>query len=441
MTPELQMIVGLVVGTVALIFMLLKTKLHVFLSLIITAFITGLVGGMPPELVITAVQAGFGNTLGSLGILITLGVMLGKVLEISGATDSIANFLIDLMGDGREHIALMVTGFVAALAIFAIPAYVMLFPIAKNIAVKKQIPLTKLGVALGAGLFLSHNFVPPASAPIGAAGIFDANIVNVMLWGTVLSLIMMVFFAFYADFLGKRYNDIPDAETELIEEVTEEELPSVVASFTPIAVPIILIVSNIVLQLVGVTGLVMTVLGFAGDPMVAVGIGILVALMILTRDLSRETVQEAFNTGVRAGANILLMVGAGGALGHVVNESGAGHFIAQTLAETAIPPILLPFIISTLLRIIQGSGSVAMVTAASISAPILAELGIDPVLGTIAVGGGSVFFSYFNDSYFWVVNNSFDRREVKEQIITWSIPSTITWLITLIYLLILSQFK
>ncbi|MBG9987366.1 GntP family permease [Aerococcaceae bacterium DSM 111176] len=440
MTPELQMIVGLVIGTASLIYMLLKTKLHVFLALIITAFITGLVGGMEPGLVITAVQTGFGNTLGSLGILITLGVMLGKILEISGATDSIANFLIDLMGEGREHIALMVTGFIAALAIFAIPAYVMLFPIAQNIAVKKQIPLTKLGVSLAAGLFLSHNFVPPASAPIGAAGIFDANLVNVMLWGTILSLIMMVFFAFYAEYLGKRYNDIPDAETEFLDKASGKVLPSILASITPIGVPVILIVSNIVLQLAGLTGPVMTILGFAGDPMVAVGIGILVALVILTRDMTRETVQEAFNEGVRAGVNILLMVGAGGALGHVVNESGAGHFIAQTLAETAIPPILLPFIISTLLRIIQGSGSVAMVTAASISAPILAQLGIDPVLGTIAVGGGSVFFSYFNDSYFWVVNNSFDRRNVKEQIITWSIPSTVTWFITLIYLLILSQF-
>ncbi|MGX7092573.1 GntP family permease [Hutsoniella sourekii] len=439
MSPQIQMIFGLIIAILLFVWMLLKSKVHVFLALLITAAVAGVIGGMDPIAVVGAMKTGFGNTLGNLGILIMFGVMLGKILEISGATEQIANFLIDLFGEGREHIALIVTGFITSLAIFCVPALVMLFPIAKNIAVKKQLPLSKMVFSLAAGLLLSHTFVPPASGPIGAAGIFGANIASVMLWGSLLSLILFFVLVMYANYIGKKFNDIPSADELDIEVDTEHDLPSTFSSFFPIILPIILIIVGNVLD-TNSGGFLMTTIAFLGQPVIALGVSVLVAVLLLTARMERGQVLSAFDHGLEGGVKILLMVGAGGALGNVVNESGVGTFIAESIAATNIPVILLPFIIATILRLIQGSGSVATVTAASISAPIMATLGVDPVLGTLAASAGSVFFSYFNDSYFWTIQESIGNEDVKDQIITWSVPTTIVWGIALIYVLILGSF-
>lgn len=435
MPEEQRVFIGLAIGMISLIVMLTKSKLHVFLSLIFSAFITGIISGMPLDNVIQSVKAGFGQTLSELGLLIVFGIMLGKLLEISGSTQSIANYLLRLFGDGREHYALMITGFIVSLAIFAPPAYLMLFPVAKSIAQEKQLPLSKLAIPMAAGMFLANTFVPPASAPIGAAEIFEAHIVEVMFWGTILSIIIMVFYLFYAEYLGKRYQDIPEKMNK--ERVNEENLPSIFTAIAPILIALLLIVGNAIVQLMSMPDGLHSLLDFLGDPIVALGIGIIIAFLTSVRPIEQTVVRQSLNEAVQGGVNVLLMVGAGGALGKVVNDGGAGYYIAEGLSQTAIPAMLLPFIISTALRLIQGSGSVATITAASISEPILQSLGVDPLLGTMAATAGATIFSFYNDSYFWVVNESLNRRHVKDQIVTWSIPTTVSWVIAFIFLLLL----
>lgn len=426
MTSEVQMIVGLIIAIVFFVFMLTKTKIHVFMALLMTGIIAGLIGGVDPELVISAIQSGFGNTLGNLGILIVLGIMLGKMLEISGATEVIANTMVDLCGEGREHIAMILTGFVTSLAIFCVPGMVILFPIAKTISANRKISIASLGVAIAGGLFLSHTFVPPASGPIGTAGIFGASITDMMLWGFVISIPVGIFFVFYTKWLAKKFPRYILPE-ELDEQLTkEEDLPSALFAYLPILMPVLLIVAGTLIEInVTTTNTFTNIMMFLSKPIIALGVGVLLSIFLLTPKIERSVVLQGFEDAIASGAKILLMVGAGGALGNVVNESGVGTFIAESLAKTPIPALLLPLIIATILRVIQGSGSVASLTAASISAPIMATLGISPVLGALAAATGSVFFSYFNDAYFWTINESIGEENVKNQMINWSVPTTI----------------
>ena len=181
-------------------------------------------------------------------------------------------------------------------------------------------------------------------------------------------------------------------------------------------------------------------MGFLGTPIIAVGIGLLLAIFVLGKDMTKDECIDEMNKGIKSAGLIMLVTGAGGALGNVLKVSGTGDYIAQQMAKTAIPIIILPFIIATLVRFVQGSGTVAMVTAAGICAPIIQAAGASVILGAFAACIGSLFFSYFNDSYFWVVNNLMGIKDTKEQIKNWSVCSTIAWGVGFVELLVLSIF-
>ena len=170
------------------------------------------------------------------------------------------------------------------------------------------------------------------------------------------------------------------------------------------------------------------------------GIGLLCAIFVLGAGMTKDECIGEMNKGIKSAGLIILVTGAGGALGNVLKVSGTGDFIAEQMAKTAIPIIILPFIIATLVRFVQGSGTVAMVTAAGICAPIIQAAGASVILGAFAACIGSLFFSYFNDSYFWVVNNLMGIKDTKEQIKNWSVCSTIAWGVGFVELLVLSIF-
>lgn len=219
----------------------------------------------------------------------------------------------------------------------------------------------------------------------------------------------------------------------------EEGLPSTLQSFLPLIVPIVLVLINTIASALGKTTGPMEILIFLGQPIVAVGLGLLVAIFGLGRNLDRHTALSEMEKGMMS-AGIIMLVTGGGALGQIIKDSGLGTYIAEGLSQTAIPIIILPLIISTLMRFIQSSDTVAMTTAASISAPIIVASGVSPLLGSIACCVGSLFFGYFNDSYFWVVNRTLGVKEAKDQLITWSVTSTIAWAVGVIEVLVLSFF-
>lgn len=445
-----QMIVGLAIGIIILVFLILKTKIHAFPALIIAAATTGIIGGMPPNKVIDAITSGFGGTLGSIGIIIGFGVMMGELFEASGAAEKMAQTFIKRLGKGREEIALAITGFLVSIPIFCDSGFVILSPLAKAISRKTKKSVITLGVALASGLVITHSLIPPTPGPVGVAGLFKVNVGSMVLWGIVFAIPMTIAAIIYARWIGKRIYQIPSEDGEgwdrpaFQEPVhnfnleTDDNLPSAFMSFAPIVVPIILILFSTVATAVKFSGSIATVIYFLGSPVIAVGIGLLTAIYGLTNKISRQETIAKMEQGIKSAGIIILVTGGGGALGMVLRNSGAGDYIAKLIAHSSLPAILLPFIIASLVRLIQGSGTVAMITAASITAPIIATLDVNPVFAALACSMGSLLFSYFNDSYYWVVNRMLGIEDAKEQIKVWSVTTTIFWAVGLVELLIIN---
>lgn len=458
-----RMLIGLAIGIAVLIFLVLKTKVQAFLALIICTIIVGVIGGMPLVNItledgktfgiINSITAGFGGTLGSIGIIIGFGVMMGQIFEVTGAAKRMALTFLKLFGKKKEEEALALTGFLVSIPIFCDSGFVVLAPIAKAISKATKKSFIGLGVALAAGLVITHSLVPPTPGPLGVCGIFGIDVGKFILMTILLALPMAIACIAYARLvLSKKYYRIPNDEGEVVEMPYQEpdydnafsmessDLPGTFVSFLPLLVPIILILINTIASALGKTTGFMEVLIFLGQPIVAVGLGLVVAIFGLGKNLDRHTAISEMEKGMMSAGIIMLVTGGGGALGQIIKDSGLGTFMAEGLAQTAIPIVILPLLISTAMRFIQGSGTVAMTTAASISAPIIIAAGANPFLGAVACCVGSLFFGYFNDSYFWVVNRTLGVSEAKDQLRIWSVTSTIAWAVGVVEVLVLNIF-
>lgn len=462
-----RMLTGLLIGIAILIVLVLKTRVHAFLALIITTVIVGLIGGMPfaatevtnaagekvTVSIVNSITSGFGGTLGSIGIIIGLGVMMGRIFEISGAAKRMAYTFLKLFGKGREEEALAVTGFLVSIPIFCDSGFMVLSPIVRALSRITRKSVIGLGVALASGLVITHSLVPPTPGPLGVCGIFGVDTGKFVLITIVLSVPMTIACIIYARrFLSRKPYKIPDNEGDIITSEYQApdnetvfsmdmaDIPGALESFLPLLLPILLILINTIASALKVTTGFIEVLIFLGQPIIAVSIGLVVAIFTLGRKIDKAIVLAEMEKGMSSAGIIMLVTGGGGAFGRIITDSGLGAYIASALSRTAIPMIILPLIISTAMRFVQGSGTVAMTTAASISAPILIAGGVNPVLGAIACCVGSLFFSYFNDSFFWVVNRILGVSNVREQLAVWSVTTTIAWAVGVIEVIILSFF-
>ena len=439
---EQQILIGLLVGIICLIFMIIKTKIHTFLALIVATIIVGIVGGMEYSQIIGSITKGFGGTLGSIGIIIGFGVMMGQLFEVSGAAKKMALCFLKIFGKGKEELAMAITGFLVSIPIFCDSGFVILTPLIKAISKETKKSIVSLGLALASGLVITHSLVPPTPGPVGVAGIFGVSVSSIILYGIIISIPMVLACLAFAKYAGSKIWQIPTSDGKWTRDKNyidnsktssvydETNLPSAFLSFAPIIVPIILILLGTVTGAMKLEGKIVSIIQFIGTPVLAVGIGLLITIYGL----------EEVEIGIKSAGTIILITGAGGAFGMLIRDSGVGDVIAKSLIDTALPPILLPFIIATLIRFIQGSGTVAMITAASITAPIITKLNVNPVLAALAACVGSLFFSYFNDSFFWVVNRSIGITEGKEQLKLYSVASTIAWAVGIVILLILNIF-
>ncbi len=443
------MILGLVIAIMVLIFLVIKTKVHVFLALIIAASITGLVGGMAPPDVVSAITEGFGSTLGSVAIIIGFGVMMGRILEVSGAAERLAYTVVKVLGKRKEEWAMAVTGYIVSIPIFVDSAFIILSTLAKALSKKTGKSIVTLAIALAGGAVVMHHAVPPTPGPLGVAGIFDVDVGLMILSGLIFGIPIIIVTVLYAKWIGKKIYQLPDDDglgwirpeqevnvEDWLEEKENKELPSLLRSAAPIVVPILLIFMNTTVTAIGLEGTLVEYVQFFGSPVIAVGIAVLLAIYGLFNHVKRSEALDRMEEGIQTAGIILLVTGAGGALGYVLRQTGAGDYIAELVVDTGIPAILLPFVIASLVRLIQGSGTVAMITAASISAPILTGMDVNLVLAAQAAALGAMVFSYFNDSLFWVVNRTIGIKDPKEQMLVWSVPTTLSWLTALVCLLI-----
>lgn len=467
-------IVGLVVAIAVLIVLVLKTKVHALLALIIAASIAALAAGMTPEVAVASITKGFGSTLATIGLVVGFGVMMGRILEVSGAAEKLAITMIRWLGNKREEWALSVAGYIISIPIFVDSAFVILTPLVKALATSTGRSRLTLGIAMAGGMVLTHHAVPPTPGPLGAAGIYGVSIGEMILYGVLLTLPALVTVTLYARFAGPRIEamapvpvsttvgggghilPVADGRTTAKEAFQEfndladerlKVLPSLFLSVLPILAPIVLIFLNTGISAFAKTtdgivpDMVVQIASFIGNPVIAVGIGVLLAIYGLARQMDRNSVLAEMEKGVESAGIILLVTGAGGALGAVLRDSGVGEAIGQWVSGLPLPSILIPFLIATMVRLVQGSGTVAIITSASLSAPILAQIpDVNMVLAAQAACLGAMVFSYFNDSLFWVVNRMLGVTDVKRQILTWSIPTTVAWATALVTILIADTF-
>jgi len=438
MTEFSAPVIGLIVAVFVLVFLVLRTRTHALIAMIIAACVAGIAGGMTVEETLNSIAGGFGETLSSIGIVIGLGVMMGRILEVSGAAQQIANSFIRLLGKGKEPQALTLTGYFVSIPIFVDSAFIILFPIVRALAKKSGGSLLTLGIALAGGLVITHTLVPPTPGPLGAAGIFGVDIGAMMLLGMALAIPCAGAVLIYAYWLGKECADykLHPPEPQAFDDADEKQkierpLPNTFLSWLPIALPIILIVVKTVVNLFPGPEddhLFRDTVDLLGSPVMALSISTLLAVYTLMPWADRRQTNARLEEGLQSAGIILLVTGAGGALGAVVRDSGAGTALATQISRLPISPVMIPYFVATAVRLIQGSGTVACITAASITAPVLALFPeMNMLIAAQSAVMGALCFSYFNDSLFWVVNRMMGITDIKHQVMVWSIPTTIAW--------------
>jgi GntP family gluconate:H+ symporter len=402
----MEILIALIVVVILMVVAATKFHFHPFLSLLLAGIVMGFVGGLSETEVTNMLMNGFGKTLGSIGIIIAFGTIIGAYLEKSGGAKTLANWVLKAIGENRSALAMNITGFIVSIPVYCDSGFIILSSLNKAISKKTKIPLVVLGVSLAAGLYATHVFVPPTPGPLAATAALDADLGLVIMLGLIVAIPVSLSGYFWAKYIGR------DMKTEVletsIEEVIIEKLPKTSISFAPIIVPIVLIalksISNYPTHPFG-EGVISTIINFIGNPVIALFAGVFLAFKLKDKK-TKETHFHWVTSGLKEAGIIILITGAGGAFGAILRATGIGDVIGSSFSDFNLG-LFLPFLIAAVLKSAQGSSTVSIITTAAIIAPILESFGLDSSLGraltVLSIGAGAMTVSHLNDSFFWVV--------------------------------------
>ncbi len=429
----------IIVLAIGLQIFLTYKKVSPFLSLLIVALLAGLAFGMQPDTLLKAVKAGVGSTLGDVILIICLGAILGKILELSGAASQIANTLIRSFGKKNIQWAVLLTGFFVGIPLFYNAGFIILVPLIFSIARTAKLPLLYIAIPMAAGLSTTHCFLPPHPGPMFLVGAFKADLGKTLMYGLVIAIPVVIIAGPLLGRFLKRLN-IPIPAQEKIE-TEEKKLPGVFESFMLALLPVLLIALAVIANtFFAGESIVKKVILFIGDATIALLLSVLLAILFLgiAKGRSMPQVMKWLNDSISGVAVILLIITAGGVFKQVLIDSGTADYITSFSTQWNIHPLLFAWLITALLRVAIGSATVAGITAAGIVSPLLATGTVSPELLVLAVGTGSVFGSHVNDSGFWIFKEFF-QISLKQTFLSWTVMETLISILGLVGVMVLSM--
>ena len=412
------LIIAFVLAIVVMIVAISKYKIHPFLSIMSVSLILALIAGIPLGDIANVIGAGFSGTFSSIGIVIILGALIGTVLEKTGAALKLADMVVKLVGQKNPELAIELMGWVVSIPVFCDSGFVILDPIRRAMVRRTRTSSVAMTVALSAGLYISHVFIPPTPGPIAAAntlGIGD-NLLLVMGMGVLASILPLIAGLLFAKYIGKSVKSADETGDSAETAKTYEEL---VASFgklpggfdalAPIVVPIVLMALGSIASMAGWTGVAFDLFNFLGKPIIALAVGTIFAVIQLATTKKLGEFYDLTNETLKVTGPILFVTAAGGVLGKVIATSDMVNFITEHATVLGSVGIFFPFLLAAILKSAQGSSTVAITTTAGIVAPLLGAIGMSTpaeiALVVMAIGAGAMTVSHANDSYFWVVTN------------------------------------
>ena len=413
-----MIIIVFTLAIVLLIVSISKWGVHPFLAIMGIALALAIAIGIPLETIPTTIGKGFSSIFASIGIVIILGTIIGLILEKTGAAIRLADAIVRIIGEKHPQLAIMLIGWLISVPVFCDSGFVIVNPIRKWLARKTNFPSVTLTVALAAGLYVAHVFVPPTPGPIATAGLvgLESNLLLVIGLGVAISIPPLVAAYFFATFIGKKIKSADELDVESISQAyNEHNLPGTAASVTPILLPIILMAGGSIASFAKMEGFAGELLIFLGKPIIALTAGLVSALPLLWKSKMGKELYNITQESLKTSGPIIFITAAGSVLGQVIVEAGFVQYIQQNAASLSSIGLFFPFVVAAIIKTSQGSSTVAMTTTAGImglyfsDASLMAALGmttpIDAALVVMAIGAGAMTVSHANDSYFWVVTN------------------------------------
>ncbi|MFF3450467.1 GntP family permease [Streptomyces sp. NPDC002667] len=440
-------------GIALLLFLIIKVRLQPFVALLAVSIAVGLAAGLSvTELfgtvqrsdAVSVVESGMGGILGHVAIIIGLGTMLGAILEVSGGAEVLASRLLGLFGEKRAPLAMGLTGLIFGIPVFFDVGIFVLAPLVYAAAKRSGKSILLYCLPLLAGLSMTHAFLPPHPGPVAAAGLLHVQLGWVVLMGIVCGVPAVLAAWVYAAWIGRRLfvpvpQDMVEAAAEAKRAVVEEQRASGVEPREEpvplgtvlgiIGTPLVLILAATFSSVALDPSTPRSVVEFFGHPFVALTIALLLAYYLLgiRRGWSRKSLEKVSTSSLKPVGNILLVVGAGGVFGAVLKAGGVAQALSDTFNDVGLPVIVLAYLISLVLRVAQGSATVAIVTTAGIVAPLLTEGHHSQAfvaLVIMAISAGSIFASHVNDGGFWMVAKYFGISE-RDTLRTWTVLESV----------------
>ncbi len=426
------LLILLTLGSIALLLaLILYARVHAFLALLLTSMALGLASGMEPAKVLKSIQAGFGDALGFIAVVVALGAMIGRFLEHSGGGRALAEWLLDRFGRERAIWAVLTSAFLVGLPIFFEVGFIILVPLAWSLAKESKKSLLYFGLPMAAALTVTHAMVPPHPAPAAAAQLLGADLGRAILYGAAVSIPMAVAGGvFYGRWISSRLF-IPVPKHAVLDSTLTgaQKPPRVGLVLLLLTLPIILIFAATAADMTKMPG--RTALGFLGHPFTALIVTTIAAFYFFgfRRGLDRGTISKMSTEALAPMATLLVIMGGGGAFKQVIVDSGVGPYAGKLLATSSISPLLVAYAVAAAMRVAQGSATVAIITAAGIVAPLVKGIpGYSPEMILLALCCGGTVLSHVNDAGFWLVNESFGMT-VPQTLRSWTAMKVVTSLV------------